>query len=271
MNRIQEVKDYWDRRPCNIRHSDKELGSIEFFNEVENRKYTVEPHILEFAEFEKWRGKKVLEIGCGIGTDSINFARAGAILTCIDVSDESLKLCKRRFEVFGLDANFILCNAEEIENYLDSNNKFDLIYSFGVIHHTPNPKKVIDSLKLFCHSETEIRLMLYSLFSYKTLEAWVKHGYRFGFNVRKSIQFYAEAQLNCPVAYTYSKNDIKDLLKEYEIISLRKDHIFQYIIRYYIKKINKKRIIFRIIPGVLLKILEKNLGWHWMIKIKIKK
>ena len=70
---IDKVKDYWNERPCNIRHSHKEVGTRQYFDEVEARKYFVEPHIPRFAEFESWQGKKVLEIGCGIGTDTINF------------------------------------------------------------------------------------------------------------------------------------------------------------------------------------------------------
>src|SRR5690348_1486316 len=72
---VEEVREYWNRRPCNIRHSPKPVGSKEYFDEVEARKYFVEPHIPGFAQFARWSGKRVLEIGCGIGTDTINFAR----------------------------------------------------------------------------------------------------------------------------------------------------------------------------------------------------
>ena len=105
---IETVAEYWNRRPCNIRHSRAPVGSRAYFDEVEQRKYFVEPHIPGFAQFERWRDKRVLEIGCGIGTDATNFARAGAEYTGIELSEVSLDLAKRRFDEFGLNGTFIL-------------------------------------------------------------------------------------------------------------------------------------------------------------------
>ena len=181
MTTINDVKKFWDDRPCNIKHSNEEIGSIEYFNQVEKKKYFVEPHILKFADFKKWEGKKVLEIGCGIGTDSVNFSRNGADITCVELSEKSLDLCKKRFDVFNLKGKFYLCNAENLVSVVPV-EKYDLIYSFGVIHHTTEPIKVVKQIKEYMSKESEARIMLYSKYSWKSFEFFIKHGYKFNFN-----------------------------------------------------------------------------------------
>ena len=113
--KIEDVKNFWDSRPCNIRHSTERVGTKKYFEQVEARKYFVEPHIPNFAEFKKWEMKTVLEVGCGIGTDAVNFAKNGAVYTGIEISKESLNLTKKRFEVFSLKGNLVFGNAEEID------------------------------------------------------------------------------------------------------------------------------------------------------------
>lgn len=123
---IEQVKDYWDRRPFNIRHSPKPASTKEYFEEVKARKYFVEPHIPGFAQFERWRGKKVLEIGCGIGTDTISFARSAAFVTAVELSEKSLED----------SIPFYRGSAEELSTFLPI-EPYDLIYSFGGFHQTP--------------------------------------------------------------------------------------------------------------------------------------
>ena len=82
---IDEVQNYWNARPCNILHSSKTVGSLEYYEEVEAKKHFVEPHILQFAQFDKWKDKKVLEVGCGMGAATIVFARNGALVTAVDL------------------------------------------------------------------------------------------------------------------------------------------------------------------------------------------
>ena len=94
---LEDVKKYWNDRPCNVRHSPKEIGTKEYYDEVEAKRYYAEPHIPDFADFKSWKGKKVLEVGCGMATEGINFARYGAEYTATDLSVESLDLAKKRF------------------------------------------------------------------------------------------------------------------------------------------------------------------------------
>jgi len=261
---IDQVRAYWSRRPCNIRHSTKPVGTREYFDEVEARKYFVEPHIPAFADFAHWRGKKVLEIGCGIGTDSINFARAGADITVVDLSGESLELCKKRFEVFGLKANFYEGNAEHLSDFVPL-EKYDLIYSFGVIHHTPHPERVMEQLKRYCKPDTELRLMLYTKWSWKVL--WIIIGYGRGAIWRSDelVRRYSEAQEGSPVTFYYSFRGVRWLLSDYDVVDIHKDHIFPYQIDKYVKYEYQWVWYFRWLPMPAFRWLERRTGWHTMI------
>src|SRR5208282_3612371 len=200
MNQAQKVQEFWDRRPCNIMHSPKILGTREYFDEVEARRYMVEPHIPLFAEFDRWRGKKVLEVGCGIGTDSIRFAHAGAELTAVDLSPRSLEIARQRFEIHGLKANLYCGSAEHLTSLVPV-ERFDLIYSFGVIHHTHHPEKVLAELKNYCGPATELRIMLYSKWSWKVFWIIAKYGKGAFWRADELVQTYSEAQTGCPVTF----------------------------------------------------------------------
>ena len=264
MTAIENVREYWNRRPCNIRHSPKPVGTREYFDEVEARKYMVEPHIPCFAQFERWKGKRVLEIGCGIGTDSVNFAKAGADLTILELSEKSLELCRKRFEVYGLKARFYCGNAEELSAIVPL-DCYDLVYSFGVMQHIPNPEKVFSEIKKYCIPETEIRVMLYSKWSWKVF--WIISTYGKGafWRADELVRRYSEAQTGCPVTYYYSFRGIRRLMKDYQIVQMYKDHIFPYRIDDYINYQYKWVWYFRWMPNPLFRWLEKCFGWHTMV------
>lgn len=248
---IGRVQEYWDRQPCNIRHGRSPVGTREYFDEVEQRKYFVEPHIQPFADFPRWRGKKVLEIGCGIGTDSVNFARAGAEVTVVELSEESLDICRQRFAVFGLTGRFHRANAEELSRVVPLET-YDLVYSFGVIHHTPAPTRAIQEIKKYMGPGSELRLMLYANLSWKNLLVQLQR-----------VQ--PEAQSGCPVVYTYTARGIRRLLDGLDVLSIRKDHIFPWRISDYIQRRYIKVWYFRWMPQGLFRWLERRLGWHMLI------
>ncbi|MFZ2803656.1 MAG: methyltransferase domain-containing protein [Patescibacteria group bacterium] len=256
MPSIEHVTEFWDNRPCNIRHSTKPVGTKEFFDDVEKRKYFVEPHIPGFAEFPKWNGKKVLEIGCGMGTDAVNFARHGADYHGLELSNESLKLAKQRFDVFGLKGTFYHGNSEQLGTVVPQQT-FDLIYSFGVIHHTPNPELVIEQARRYMDAHSEFRLMLYAK------ESWKNYMIEVGLDQ-------PEAQFGCPIANTYSSDEIRGLLRGFEVTDIHQDHIFPYIVEKYKKYEYEREPWFAAMSDVMFKQLEHKLGWHTLITCRLK-
>ena len=250
---IETVKAYWDSRPCNIRHSRLAVGTREFFDEVEARKYYVEPHIPGFAQFERWRGKRVLEVGCGIGTDTINFARAGAMVTAVDLSVESIALARKRADVFGLTGSirFFCADAEHLASAV-APERYDLVYSFGVIHHTPNPARAIAEIRKFMSGTSELRIMVYARNSWKNImiDAGLDQ---------------PEAQSGCPVAYTYTHEEVGKLLQGFLIAELRQDHIFPFVVEKYVRYEYEVVPWFAAMPRETFQALERNLGWHTLV------
>lgn len=251
---INIVKEFWNERPCNIKHSKLQVGTKEFFDEVEARRYFVEPHIPQFCQFEKWGNKSVLEIGCGIGTDGINFARSGANYTGLELSDLSLRIAQERFEIFKQNGNFLLGDAESADEKFDGKT-FDLIYSFGVIHHTPNIMNALRSIKRLCHGGSTVLIMIYAKDSYK--QAMIDIGLD-----------QPEAQYGCPIANSYTTQEAVEMFEEvgFRDIKVTQDHIFPYKIDEYKNFEYVKQPWFDVMPDQVFNALKKKFGWHLLIE-----
>lgn len=250
---IDDVRSYWNQRPCNVRHSTKTVGTKEYFDEVEARKYLIEPHIPGFAEFPRWKGRKVLEVGCGLGTDATNFARAGADYTGVELSEASLDLAATRFKVFGLPGRFVACNAEQLSSQLPLSS-FDLVYSFGVIHHTPNQRAVVEEIRKVIRPDGQFRFMLYAKNSWK--DAMIEAGFD-----------QPEAQSGCPIATTYTHEMLSDLVDGlFKLEEVGQAHIFPYIVEKYIKYEYELQPWFKAMPQKMFEALERRFGWHMLIK-----
>jgi 2-polyprenyl-3-methyl-5-hydroxy-6-metoxy-1,4-benzoquinol methylase len=262
---VDQVRSYWDRRPCNIRHSPKPVGTREYFDEVEARKYFVEPHIPRFAEFERWRGKKVLEIGCGIGTDTVNFAQHGAVVTAVDLSPQSLELARRRTEVYGLQdqVSFYTGSAEELTSFVPV-EAYDLIYSFGVIHHTPHPERVLQQMQHYAKSGTTVKIMVYHRRSWKVLGILMGYGKGQFWRIEERVAEHSEAQTGCPVTYTYTREEGRQLIESsgFRATNVFVDHIFPYRIPEYVKYEYVKSWPWSWTPPSLFHWMERQLGWH---------
>ena len=265
---INAVRDYWNARPCNIRHSTKAVGTREYFDEVEARKYMVEPHIPDFADFERWRGKKVLEIGCGIGTDTINFARAGARVTAVDLSPKSLEIARARAERFGLSERiqFYRADAEQLAAAVPV-EPYDLVYAFGVIHHSPHPDRILAQLRAYLRPGGVLKLMVYHRHSWKVAGIVLGTGRGRFWRLRELVARHSEAQSGCPVSYVYSRSEAIRLMESrgFNVSEVLIDHIFPYRIPDYVEYRYVKEWYFRWIPAGVFRQLEKALGWHLLI------
>ena len=207
-----------------------------YFEDVDTRKYFVEPHILTFADFARWSGKRVLEIGCGIGTDTIRFARAGAHVTSVDLSPRSVEIARQRAEVYGVSDRVTIYNgnAEELPAFLPVET-YDLVYSFGVIHHSPHPERIVAHLRRYMTPQSELRLMVYSRVSYKLFWIMREEGVWDLGRIDELIARSSEAQTGCPVTYTYTDRTVRELLAGFNVLDVHKAHIFTWDVEPYRK------------------------------------
>jgi SAM-dependent methyltransferase len=162
-NLKERVRAFWQANPCGTKFAEAELGTRRFYELVEAHRYTSEWHIPIAADFAGARGLKVLEIGCGLGTDGAQFAEAGADYTGVDLTDAAVELARRRFELFGLSGKFQTADAENLDF---ADESFDLVYSHGVLHHTPETGKAVKEINRVLRPGGRAMAMLYHRGSY---------------------------------------------------------------------------------------------------------
>jgi len=162
-NLKERVRAFWQANPCGVKFADAEPGTRRFYELVEAHRYKKEWHIPSAADFAAARGLKILEIGCGLGTDGAQFAKAGADYTGVDLTDAAVELARRRFELFDLPGKFQTADAEKLDF---DDESFDLVYSHGVLHHTPDTAKAVREIHRVLRPGGRAIVMLYHRNSY---------------------------------------------------------------------------------------------------------
>jgi SAM-dependent methyltransferase len=162
-NLKERVRAFWQANPCGVKFADAAPGTRHFYELVEAHRYTKEWHIPIAADFQSARGLKVLEIGCGLGTDGAQFAEAGADYTGVDLTEAAVDLARKRFELFGLNGKFQSADAENLDF---ADESFDLVYSHGVLHHTPETEKAVREIYRVLRPGGRAVVMLYHRGSY---------------------------------------------------------------------------------------------------------
>ncbi|HPL82739.1 MAG TPA: methyltransferase domain-containing protein [Candidatus Omnitrophota bacterium] len=163
MKSAQEVEKFWNENPCGASAYFSGSAKRDAFTAIEKERYAKQDKIAAYASFGSYKGKRVLEIGCGIGSDGIQFARAGAFYTGVDVTEAAVAISRERFELFNQKGEFIKINAEKLPF---ADGSFDYVYSFGVIHHSPCPEKIVSEINRVLKPGGKITVMLYNRSSF---------------------------------------------------------------------------------------------------------
>jgi len=174
-------------------------------------------------------------------------------------------LARRRVEVYGLQdqVRFYSGSAEELSSFVPV-EAYDLIYSFGVIHHTPHPERVVHQMRQYAKPGTVVKLMVYYRPSWKVF--WILMGYGKGqfWRLKELVAKHSEAQTGCPVTYTYTRSEGRQLIETsgFHTNDIFVDHIFPYRIPEYVKYEYVKAWPWNLTPHSAFRWMERHFGWH---------
>ena len=227
----RQTQKQWDGDPCGaVTVKGIEPGTVSFYREARRYRYEVyAPWFREMMRFGEWRGKEVLEIGVGIGSDHHSFASSGASMTGLDLSREHLRHTRRHLELEGLSTNLHYGDAEA-SPFPD--NTFDLVYSFGVLHHTPNTQKSIDEVFRVLKPGGTALIGVYhrnSLFYWAGVVLYwgifrgglVTKGYK---KLISEIEFRSPENTAVPLVKTYSRIEVRELFRNFANLDLKTCH-----------------------------------------------
>lgn len=133
---VEQIRHYWNTRIHDLEMAKSPTGSAAFFEELDAYRYEKLNYLPHSVDFGGYRGRRVLEIGCGIGTDLVRFARGGALVTGVDVSQAAIDLARRNFECAGLPAELRVADGCWLPY---AGGHFDLVYCHGVLQYAADP------------------------------------------------------------------------------------------------------------------------------------
>ena len=169
---LKAVAAHWEAEPCGTRDLPPD-DRRRFFAQLERERYELEPYIRRFANFEAGRGKRVLEIGVGAGTDFVQWVRAGAIATGVDLTSRGVELTRERLALEGLSADVRQANAEALPF---PDGSFDHVYSWGVLHHSPDTPRAIAEVHRVLRPGGTATVMIYHRHAWVPMTVWALHG-----------------------------------------------------------------------------------------------
>jgi ubiquinone/menaquinone biosynthesis C-methylase UbiE len=251
----QNAVRQWTAHPCGAVAGDEH--TLEYFLEVERVRYEAQPWQRPLLRFERYGGQRVLEIGVGLGTDLVQFAKAGALCHGVDVTDRHLVLTERNFALRGLQVDLKRCDATRIE-YPDAS--FDVVYSFGVIHHIPDAAAVVHEIERVLKPGGRCVAALYHKGSFFHLYMVLVRGlllgrlFRLGYDgLMSTVEAGADGVQTKPYVKVYSRREVRRLLSGFRVVRIDVRHVE--IGRF------KERLVGRMVAP-LLRAFEPLLGWY---------
>lgn len=240
-----DVKDFWGRNVCQTEFiKGHAQGTMPFFEEAENIRYKYHyylPPLFTWMASQKPKGK-LLEIGCSMGTDLLQLARSGFDVTGIDLTEEGIRLAKLRFTLYNHQASLMVSDAEDLPF---DDNTFDIVYSFGVLHHTPDTQGAINEVYRVLKPGGLAVIMLYNKYSFN----YVVHRIL-------NAPFDGNKRDRCPIEKSYKKSEAKALFETFSSIDLRKEYFMT----------TGYGPIWHVLPRFIHNYFGKIWGWHLVIK-----
>jgi ubiquinone/menaquinone biosynthesis C-methylase UbiE len=241
---VQQVKSFWESHVNNEYYTREARGSSEYFDEIERRRYRWHYHLPELFGSLDGRGRKLLEIGCGIGVDSIQLAKAGFEVTAVDLTEAAIEVARRFAQVRDVSIDFRTANAERLDF---PDGSFDAVYSFGVLHHTPEIETAVEEVRRVLKPGGSAYIMLYH---HRSLVGAVHRLLKLPYESPRNLKDH------CPVVYTFTERSARELFKHFSKVEMHADYPFTYGFRH---------LTFWM-PTPLLKTMGRAFGWHLMIQ-----
>jgi ubiquinone/menaquinone biosynthesis C-methylase UbiE len=214
------VRAYWESEPCGTSPwitGDKEYQSAEWFQSVERHRYEQEPHIRDVAQFKNGRGAKLLEIGVGAGVDHVQWAKAGAVCHGVDLTDAAIETTRNHLAIHGLHSELKRVDAESLPYAEDS---FDIVYAWGVIHHSENPERIVHEIHRVLRPGGKFIGMMYQRHSLVSYKLWVRNALLKG-RPDRSLAEVLEHHMESEGTKGYQPDEIRSMFARFQFTSVR--------------------------------------------------